>query len=200
MSKLQVDQLSKTSAGADTFVLPASDGTVGQYVKTDGSGALSFGTPSGGKVLQVIHITDAGPGTSTSGAPWVNTDTTGLITCSATSSKVLVMIGGSAGGIRNNDANQYTSPYRLYETVTTDVYPSTTFGFARGAGNFHGSDPSSTSLRMSTYVGGAWLHEPNSTSELTYTVQISNTIGVTTVWWNETSYETATMTLMEIGV
>ena len=45
MSKLQVDQLSKTSAGADTFVLPASDGTAGQYMKTDGSGALSFGTP-----------------------------------------------------------------------------------------------------------------------------------------------------------
>jgi len=51
MSKLQVDQLSKTSAGADTFVLPAADGTAGQYMKTDGSGALSFGTvtiPAGG--------------------------------------------------------------------------------------------------------------------------------------------------------
>ena len=48
MSKLQVDQLSKTSAGADTFVLPAADGTAGQYMKTDGSGALSFGTVAGG--------------------------------------------------------------------------------------------------------------------------------------------------------
>ena len=42
MSKLQVDQLSKTSAGADTFVLPASDGASGQVMKTDGSGQLGW--------------------------------------------------------------------------------------------------------------------------------------------------------------
>ena len=45
MSKLQVDQLSKTSAGADTFVLPAADGTADQTLKTDGSGQLGWSTP-----------------------------------------------------------------------------------------------------------------------------------------------------------
>ena len=50
MSKLQVDQVSKTSAGADTFTLPAADGTAGQYLKTDGSGALSWGTPPDQKI------------------------------------------------------------------------------------------------------------------------------------------------------
>ena len=47
MSKLQVDQLSKTSAGADTFVLPAADGAADTFLKTDGSGALSFATAGG---------------------------------------------------------------------------------------------------------------------------------------------------------
>ena len=45
MSKLKVDQISKASgASPATFTLPAADGTAGQYMKTDGSGALSFGT------------------------------------------------------------------------------------------------------------------------------------------------------------
>ena len=37
-----------------TFKLPQADGTAGQALVTDGSGALSFGTPTGaGKILQV---------------------------------------------------------------------------------------------------------------------------------------------------
>ena len=47
MSKLQVDQVSKTSAGAATFVLPAADGAADTFLKTDGSGALSFATAGG---------------------------------------------------------------------------------------------------------------------------------------------------------
>jgi hypothetical protein len=56
MSKLKVDQISKaTGAAPAIFTLPATDGTAGQYLKTDGSGALSWGTPpdeSGG----VTHL------------------------------------------------------------------------------------------------------------------------------------------------
>ena len=51
MSTLKVNKLQKTVSGAATFTLPTADGTVGQYMKTDGSGALSFGTvtiPAGG--------------------------------------------------------------------------------------------------------------------------------------------------------
>ena len=35
------------------FKLPNADGTNGQVIKTDGSGNLSFGDDSGGKILQV---------------------------------------------------------------------------------------------------------------------------------------------------
>ena len=44
MSTLKVNKLQKTVSGAATFTLPTDDGTSGQYMKTDGSGALSFGT------------------------------------------------------------------------------------------------------------------------------------------------------------
>lgn len=35
-----------------TFILPDSDGSANQYLKTDGSGNLSFGTPSTGSAMQ----------------------------------------------------------------------------------------------------------------------------------------------------
>ena len=37
------------------FKLPNADGTNGQVLKTDGSGNLSFGADTGGKILQVIQ-------------------------------------------------------------------------------------------------------------------------------------------------
>ena len=96
MSKLKVDQISKaTGASPATFTLPAADGTAGQYMKTDGSGALSFGTvtiPAGGKILQVLQTvkTDTFTTTSTSFV-----DVTGLsvsITPATTSSKILILV------------------------------------------------------------------------------------------------------------
>ena len=51
MSKLKVDQISKaTGASPAIFTLPAADGTAGQYLKTDGSGVLSWGTPPDQKI------------------------------------------------------------------------------------------------------------------------------------------------------
>ena len=43
MGTLSVDKLVKTSAGAAEFILPATDGTAGQSMITDGSGQLSLG-------------------------------------------------------------------------------------------------------------------------------------------------------------
>ena len=42
MSKIQANQIQHTQNGAAAFTLPASDGSSGQFLKTDGSGALSF--------------------------------------------------------------------------------------------------------------------------------------------------------------
>ena len=91
MSKLQVDQVSKTTAGADTFVLPASDGTVGQLMKTDGAGQLGWATDTGGLFSGYAIFADQKAqntqgGTFTTGA-WrqrdlnttiANTDTTNI--------------------------------------------------------------------------------------------------------------------------
>ena len=43
MGTLSVDKILKTSTGAATFTLPATDGSAGQVMQTDGSGQLSLG-------------------------------------------------------------------------------------------------------------------------------------------------------------
>lgn len=53
MSKLKVDQISKaTGASPAIFTLPAADGTADTFLKTDGSGALSFAAAGGSNVPQ----------------------------------------------------------------------------------------------------------------------------------------------------
>ena len=68
------------------FKLPNADGTNGQVLKTDGSGNLSFGEDTGGKILQVVSTTktDAFSSSSTSYA-----DVTGM---SATITKILLLL------------------------------------------------------------------------------------------------------------
>ena len=44
MSTLQTTYLQKPGAGTDAFAIPATDGTAGQFLTTDGNGALSFAT------------------------------------------------------------------------------------------------------------------------------------------------------------
>ena len=46
MSKIQTNQIQHTANGAAVFTLPQTDGSTGQFIKTDGSGALSFATPT----------------------------------------------------------------------------------------------------------------------------------------------------------
>ena len=44
-----------TSNAAVELELPVADGTNGQVLKTNGSGVLSFGADTGGKILQVVQ-------------------------------------------------------------------------------------------------------------------------------------------------
>ena len=57
MSTLQTTYLQKPGAGTDAFAIPATDGTAGQFLTTDGNGALSFAT--------VASLSNAEDGTGT---------------------------------------------------------------------------------------------------------------------------------------
>lgn len=95
-------------ADAGNFDFPASDGTAGQVLETDGSGNLSFVDAGGGKVLQVVDTYYTG---TTSQAISGNTQTTinafsASITPSSTSSKILVIArwNGESSFLYSHDA------------------------------------------------------------------------------------------------
>ena len=77
MSKLQTNQIQHTATGAAEFTLPSTDGTSGQFLKTDGSGNLSFAAAGGGKVLQVVQESKKNTASETVGSG-TNDNSSGL--------------------------------------------------------------------------------------------------------------------------
>ena len=169
MSKLKVDQISKaTGASPATFTLPAADGTAGQYMKTYGSGAVSFGTvtiPAGGKILQVLQTvkTDTFTTTSTSFV-----DVTGLsvsITPATTSSKILILVHAYGGNAGTSSANALTTLVRdstevfIGDAASNRIRSTTTIGPTRSA----------TGYGYSMHIN--YLDSPSTTSSTTYKLQ-----------------------------
>ena len=78
----------KLTSGGTTFTIPNSDGSDGQFLKTDGSGALSFGTVSTTTALDDIATGDAASTLATS---------TGNITIDAQGSDTDIIFKGTDG-------------------------------------------------------------------------------------------------------
>jgi len=77
-------------AGSNTLTLPTGNGTAGQFLQTNGSGALSFA--GAGKILQVVSATKTDSFSSSAAA---FTDITGMsatLTPSSSSNKVLIIV------------------------------------------------------------------------------------------------------------
>ena len=72
------------------YVISGTDGSANQFLKTDGSGNLSWVANSSGKILQVLQATKTDTETTTSGTFVDITDLTVDITPAATSSKILI--------------------------------------------------------------------------------------------------------------
>ena len=77
MSKIQTNKIQHTANGAAEFTLPSTDGTSGQFLKTDGSGNLSFAAAGGGKVLQVVQESKKNTASETVGSG-TNNNSSGL--------------------------------------------------------------------------------------------------------------------------
>jgi len=180
---------SPTSAPASAdvaFKLPNADGTSGQVLKTDGSGNLSFGEDTGGKILQVVSTTktDAFSSSSTSYA-----DVTGMsatITPSSSSNKVYVMVHV------NSSANIRYAAFRLVRD-TTPIAVGTVTGSQDAATFTIGSNPDNTSdsfvLRNQSM---AILDTPSTTSATTYKLQGRITYGSGNFYVNRKVYTDTT--------
>ena len=148
------------------LITPASSTTVtigesGDTISCGGN-ATGFG---GGKILQVINGTILGEVFSSSSASFV--DVTGVnatITPSATDSKILVMMHAQIG---NGSAN-YGTLVRVVTGTSTEIFTGTNLSSRQSAFGGIGNIATGASVDISS----TYIHEPSTTSSLTYKLQV----------------------------
>ena len=161
-------------------------GTADQVLTSDGTDVSWAAAAGGGKVLQVLTVTDA-TSITTSSTSFVTTGISLTITPAATTSKIFIMLQGG-GAYPNSTASV---------TMRTTVYRDST-------------DLGHTTVGMTRHstVGGAWaisphsiahLDSPSTTSATVYTVYFKNADTAGTVQFNGTDRGLLSFTLMEIG-
>ena len=123
-----------TLAANTTFKLPGADGSAGQFLKTDGSGALSFGTPAAapGTILQTVYnsTTTEGGTTSSSFQNWSGL-ATNITPLSSTSHlwiwinaiRLNVQQDSNEGRLRVTDGTNNTEQYRCFNYDSDNNYP-----------------------------------------------------------------------------
>lgn len=169
MSTLKVNKLQKTVSGAATFTLPTDDGTSGQYIKTDGSGALSFGTPSGGKVLQLLYTSQA-VGVSTTSTSYITTGMSIAITPASTSSRFLLILAGGSAQAASGE-QMHTTFFVDTGSGAAEVSPAGPYEQIRNNGG--------TGLHQTH--SAICVHSPSTTNSTTYHVYYKVNSG-TGVW------------------
>ena len=188
-------------AGSNTLVLPTSNGSSGQVLSTNGSGALSW--IGAGKILQIVSTAKTDTFSTTTQTAW--TDVTGFnvsITPQSSSNKVLVIasyycsITGASGGY-----------YQKLVRGSTDICIGDAAGSRLRA--------SSGTYVNSNFNGGAissqqivFLDSPSTTSSTTYKLQAYLIAGTHTWQFNipyadtdSSSYArfASTITAMEVA-
>jgi len=152
----------------DGISFPNADGSANQVLQTNGSGVLSFASPSGGKVLQVLQAYKTDTFTQSSVDTW--SDVTGLsvsITPASASNKILVMGKCAVSG------DDSTYPMIKLVRNSTDIY----VGDAAGSRIRVTSGNYSTITTGNAYYGMLdsafiFLDTPATVSATTYKVQL----------------------------
>ena len=153
--------------------------------------AISGGSLTGittGKVLQVVN-TLFNSSTDSSSTSYADTGMSRTITCSATSSKVLILV--SHGGLLK-ESNDEGGKIQLGRTIGGSYTALAMFE------NDYGRNGASTL----NAVGGAstcYLDSPSSTAEITYKTRFANSVSADDLVRISQNNATATITCMEIG-
>jgi hypothetical protein len=208
--------LAKMAAGTDGNIISydasgnpvaIATGSSGQVLTSGGAGAApSFAAAAaGGKVLQVVSSVYTGTATSTSTTPAAVSGFSAAITCSATSSKVLVHVSTFLGGVQNVYLAMILKRNGTEIGSGTGASGSRTNAFIAGSFQNEGSQPWKILPASKTF-----LDSPSSTSALTYQMYLARSYGSAgPVNLNASSkyadnqsyiqYMSSTITLMEIG-
>ena len=191
--KLRASAVRLGSVAGENGINMVGDGAVELYhnnalkLATTATGVTVTGAIGGasnlGKVLQVINAVDASE-TATSSTSFADTGLTAAITPSASSSKILVMIGlhfatvGSQGGVGS----------RL-------LRGSSVIRSASDKSDGHGAGETS---HHEAWIAFSYLDSPNTTNATTYKMQAKTNISGQAVY-TSVDNNVSTITLMEIG-
>ena len=171
-----------SASASYTLTLPTTDGSADEFLKTDGSGVLSWGSAGGGKILQVIEDTLEAEFESSS-TSFVETGLSVNITPSSTSSKILIL--GNAAGDSKGD--RY-----IYATIFRD---STNLASGTGADGF-AIIREGNSARLYGALPMLKLDSPNTTSQVTYTIRARTDSGGFRITQHN---QTSVIIVMEVG-
>jgi len=176
------DIIAAAGSASTIFTLPANGGTAGQFLQTDGSGALSFA--SAGKILQVVQTSKSNVFTTQS---TTFVDVTGMsasITPASASNKILVM--AMFMGITDSS---YVANYKML-VGSSDLFVGDTDG-NRTRANAAIQASGAQMDYINPTMPFIYLHSPASISTQTYKLQAKVNGG--TLRFNSTSaHNTAT--------
>lgn len=160
----------------DGLTFPNADGSADQFLKTNGSGTLSFDTAGGGKVLQVVTAQKNDSFQTSSSSFVLITDLSVNITPSATSSKILIMASVSCQPGDNLDDTAQLTIFEGSTNIIDSLKDSSSLG--NRTGMFMSTSPPRTGTDRG-YVTMTYhlLRSPSTTSQLTYSVRANGLNG-----------------------
>jgi hypothetical protein len=174
------------AAGSHTLTLPDGGGSSGDYLRTDGSGGLSWAGVTTGKILQVVSATQSTEASRTSDSSRFDSGLTASITPSSTSSKVLILVTQSLYTL--NGTSTTTGRCHLMRGATDLA----SFVQRAYAGN-------STAFLFGQHITGHYMDSPASTSALTYKTQVNVDSSSSSTCSAQGNSETSFIILMEVA-
>tara|TARA_R100000781_G_scaffold47599_1_gene31976 strand:- start:687 stop:1301 length:615 start_codon:yes stop_codon:yes gene_type:complete len=150
------------SNGALELTLPTQDGSADTFLKTNGSGALSFAAAGGGKVLQYVNATYS-TSVQVNGADWTDSGLSAAIT-PASGTKILVLVMMRVEMYTQNNDSDGRFGLRLVRD-STNIYGNITAGL--GISLQHGNTGYYPNQNFS-YLD---THGANGSTAVTYKIQ-----------------------------
>ena len=156
-------------AGSNTLVLPTGNGSSGQVLSTNGSGALSWSTVTSSKLLKVVQTVKSDTfSTATSGSN-AFVSITGLsasITPSSASNKILIQVELGGSGLGGSGTLCSFKVQRASADISGMLGNARTNFFQATAANVRAVSDANSAFR----VNMTYLDSPSSTSSLTFQV------------------------------
>jgi hypothetical protein len=183
------DIIAAAGSASTTFTLPANGGSNGQYLQTNGSGALSWA--GAGKILQVVQGTSVTQATSTISS-WAATSLAVSITPSGSSNKIAVFVSGGMNGFAGGGTSEEKMGMKIYRSIG-----------GGGAAEVENSSSGQQVIRGANgdYSGLSinYLDSPSTTSSITYTLYFRREAGSGTASINRDSNNQTQIIAMEVA-